>query len=663
VIEDAVDVDIENQNVASGNAHVDQQIGVQYVVESVYHNATIYRVSKEDKPERKHKVALAYLTGGVPRSAEGLFRELVFDGHPSTESAYYYVLSVLSDRGFGDLTTELVTGIHDAWKLCESLPEDSWKRAHRVVRELLDHIRSNNADQSFTAVTAFGRLSAERQDEISRHLSMLMDGLVEHQLNARRKHKVGAERVSGDRPGRAWKFFEPDPLPPTRYQPRMLLKGTKDHKRAIIGTAFAVLAFLSLFFGPMTFSLWGGVLLLVVGCAVMARYGIEHTVHLLNVTLRRDTAEPEEGQAGPTDVDKLVERCFRDARPEDAKDWSNYAIGYRTRLKQRFNAQFRSDDQDVKQLKWLFDWHARRVAQRWPHHDPHGRLEPPAPGGARLWQAAGAVITVAGLLVLLLVAERLQVLPIAVGGWFALPALVEVVAARRAAVLPIKEANELFDEEMAEYHRWRKELEDRPSDSDMARWLALDKAHFRAEALRAGNIAEQDLVSHVVITQLAPGARLGRVRHGPPRYTKYRVTVILLTRHGVRASRLFLDFNSGESKNENWDVFGYDRIASASLRVVERSARKVPGQPPGKVRYREFSLRLLDGAEIIKVNERLGIENDTEVDDEVELERLAAATTGMDAALPVLEAVAHQGPAWIALEHSRRSLWSRTWSD
>ncbi|MEU4742617.1 hypothetical protein AB0G02_19435, partial [Actinosynnema sp. NPDC023658] len=340
MIEDSSGIDVDNQNVASDNAYVEQQIGVQYV-ESVYHDATIYTVDKADRPERRHEVALAYLAGGVPRRAQELLGELVFGGDPSTERTYYYVLALLSERGFGDLTADLVAGIRDAWKICDSLPEDKWKRAHRVVWEILDHVRSADAERTFTAVAAFGRLSAERQEEISRHLSMLVDGLVEQQLNAERKHQVGAERFSGNRVGRASKFFEPDPAPPTRYEPRMLLREAKDRRPAVTGGVVAVLAFASLFFGSMSFSFWGGVLLLVTGCAVMARYGIEHTVHLLNLALQRDTAEIEDEQAGPTPVDKIIERCFREARPEYAKDWPRYAVGYRTRLKQRFNAQLR----------------------------------------------------------------------------------------------------------------------------------------------------------------------------------------------------------------------------------------------------------------------------------------------------------------------------------
>ena len=67
--------------------------------------------------------------------------------------------------------------------------------------------------------------------------------------------------------------------------------------------------------------------------------------------------------------------------------------------------------------------------------------------------------------------------------------------------------------------------------------------------------------------------------------------------------------------------------------------------------------------EIFAISDRPDGENDTEVDDEAELKQLAAATSGMDAALPILEAVAHKGRDWIEFENDRRTMWSRNWSD
>ncbi|SEP48448.1 hypothetical protein [Amycolatopsis saalfeldensis] len=659
--EDATGADIDNQNVASENAHVEQQIGVQYV-DTVLHGATIYTVGEWDTAERKHEVALAYLTGGLPRRAEDLFRTIVFNSDPSTERAYYYVLSVLSERGFGDLTPDQAADLRDAWKVCGPSPEDDWTRALHVVRSLLDDVQSNNNDGSFTAVTAFGYLPAERQDEISRHLSLLVGGVTEQRLDAERKHEIGAERFSGNRVDRAWKFFEPPPAVPTRYQAPTFPPDLNERRPAIIGGVVTALFFAGLFFGPLTLPFWGGLVLLVTGCSVMVRYGIEHTAHPLYAALRRD-AGPEAERASKTAVDKLIERCFRDARPEYSEDWPQYAGGYCARLKRRFNAEFGYSNEPIRPLKWLVDWHARRVAQQWPHHDPHFQPVPDAPVDARRWRAAGALLAMAGAALLLLAAQRWEVVPLAVGGWFALPAVVEVFATRRADQLLSAEADALLDEEMAEYRRWREELADCPTDGEMARWLALDKAYLKTEALRRGNIGEKDLVSHVVINQHAPGGRRGAVLHGPPRYTAYHVTVILLTQYGVRSSRVYLNFITGEDKNENWDAFGYDRIASASLTMREKPVKKSPDKPEHTVRYREFRLRLLDGAEILNITERLDVENDTEVDNEAEMDRLAAATSGMDTALPILEAVAHQGRDWIEFERNRRNAWAHARSD
>jgi hypothetical protein len=430
--------------------------------------------------------------------------------------------------------------------------------------------------------------------------------------------------------------------------------------RVVLGGLVAVAATVGLVLGPMALPSWIGVLLLAVGSVLVVRHGTELAVHPRYAELRRDAVEPASGTGGPTAVDRLVERSFRDACPEYAQDWPRYAAGYKDSLRQRLDAQLPDDDQAVKRVKWLVDWHARRVARRWPHHDPHRPPDHAAPG-ARRWRAVGALLAVAGVL-LLLAAQRWPVVPLAGGGWLALSAVVGSLADRCAVRLLLQEADALFAEETVEYHRRRDELADTPADGEMARWLALDKAYLKAQALHRGDIAEQDLVAHVVIDERAPGARRGRVPHGPLRYTAYLVTVILLTRHGARISRMFLDFTTGETRNENWRVFGYDRIASASLGVVERTVRKAPHEPVRTVHRREFRLSLLSGEEILQVNDRVEAEGDARAD-EVELQRLTAATSGMDAALPILEAVARQGREWIDLDRDRRKLLFSAWAD
>jgi hypothetical protein len=129
-------VTVENQNHASGSAYVHQQVGVQYA-ESVRHDTTIYNYGSDDPPERKHAVAVNLLDGGNPREAERLFRALVMGGYITNERAYYYVLSIVSERSFVEITADLSEEIHHVGKLRAQLPADRWSEAFDVVVTLL----------------------------------------------------------------------------------------------------------------------------------------------------------------------------------------------------------------------------------------------------------------------------------------------------------------------------------------------------------------------------------------------------------------------------------------------------------------------------------------------------------------------------------------------
>ncbi|OLR95078.1 hypothetical protein [Actinokineospora bangkokensis] len=652
------DVKIANDNTASDEAQVESQIAAQ-LVDSVVHEMTVYNLSGRETPERKQKIALAYLNGGVPRTAERKLHELVFTETPNSQRIYYYVLAVFSERGPDDFDVDRIADVRKALRLGEGLRTDEWKRACQVVRSLVERAQSDNDVGSYDAVEGFGDLSADRQDEISRHLTRFVGAGVEQRLDAKRKRKVGVERLGDRRRERARLFFEPEPSAPTHYQVRMSLPDLNEAKRPLLWGLLASVAFAGLVVTASGFLVWAGVSLVGAGCAVVARYGVPSRAQLLRKLFRKpEPREPEKKPQPRTPVDVLVDNSFREARPQYAKNWPNYAAPYRTRLKKRFNDQI-AEDEDPKQYKWLFDWHARRVAARWPHHDRG--VEPEAVlRNALQWQLGGIAALLVGV-VFLAVVQRWLVVPLVAGGWMGLPVLAEAIATRRTAVRLRREAEKLFADEHAEYERWSEELKGRPSDAEMARWLALDKAHLRAEAVRKTNLAEHDLVSHVVINQMAPGARRGSVRSGPPRYTKYDVMIILLTRFGVRTSRVRLDFTTGALGNEDWDVFGYDRIASASLKTKVRTVGgATPTDPARTVHHRRFSLGLLDGTKIIDLNERVDLD-DADVE-EAELEQLAAATSGMDAAFPVLRAVALHGPAWITHERGRRALWSKTWS-
>ncbi|WP_165035187.1 hypothetical protein [Candidatus Protofrankia californiensis] len=75
----------------------------------------------------------------------------------------------------------------------------------------------------------------------------------------------------------------------------------------------------------------------------------------------------------------------------------------------------------------------------------------------------------------------------------------------------------------------------------------------------------------------------------------------------------------------------------------------------GRVRY----TALVNGQDITRVTESIGGIEDAALDAESDLAGLQ--TSGLDSALPILEAVAADGPDWITRELERRERWSHDW--
>jgi hypothetical protein len=80
-----------------------------------------------------------------------------------------------------------------------------------------------------------------------------------------------------------------------------------------------------------------------------------------------------------------------------------------------------------------------------------------------------------------------------------------------------------------------------------------------------------------------------------------------------------------------------------------------------RLHSRKFCLTLVNGRDITVVAENFRNADDSALEDDSELFLVALQTSGIDAALPILEAVAAEGSDWIAREQERREQWSRDW--
>ncbi|MFB8282657.1 hypothetical protein [Nocardia colli] len=650
---------VHNRLIATGESHVGQQIGTQHN-SFVEHKETIYHTSPDDSPDQMHVVARAHLEGGNPRAAEAILRTLHHKGYATPERAYQYVLSILSDRSYGDIVTEQTDEIGHATTAVASEQLSEWQEALEVVNSLLRYAHAEYGDgagddELTTALKMFGALSVDRQDEIDTHLSRILSGAVHERLTAERKCQVAAQRMSGDRIERAWKFFEADPLPPGRWVTAPAPATAADWRDAVLGSVATVTAMTAMLMGEVTVGAVLGVALIVAGFVVSVRCTTvwqAHSRHVHSVWVHRQPQPyQQEGR-----FDKLIDRCFQNANLGGL--WES-TEGYRGHLKRRLQQQYGSWNCHPFELQWLIRWHVLRIGQG----NDYPAARPAEAQRAANFRMAGVVVWVVVLVGLVLVGEY-GVFVLAVGGWWGISGIARIVSVSLAERLLAQDAEMVLADELAEHHRWRQELANRPSDVEMERWLALDKAHLKNDALRRAGLRERDLVTYVVLIERAPFARKSRITGGPPRYEAYMVYIFLLTKFGMRTTRTFLDLTTGDVRNEQHQMCTYDAVASAS--VTEQGVRTfmADGSPSVDNRSgRVFRLMLLNGTCIAEVRENGRAIGDEASGGEHDLEDDAAAmpTAGFDSALRVLEAVATEGREWIARDRERKQRWVRNW--
>ncbi|TDV40126.1 hypothetical protein [Actinophytocola oryzae] len=678
-----------NQNVASDEAHVEQQIGAVFGDAAFHRYESVYNINQSAPPHELHRVAVNHLDGGDPRHAEEILRSLLRDGHITTQRVYYYVLAVLSDRSLDEIDGEIAGSIKRAY-LNFNVQPDEWYTALEVVWRLLQCMGQQidgHLDQHLMdgTLTEFAALPPRRQSEITRHLDRILNGLVQNRLAETGARWVIAERMEPRRVERAWKFFQPDPAQPRRGEVRSDSVDTAQLRRAGLGgLAFAIGLITSLTTsGSRPFLAILGVLLLGAGGYLTMRNSVDRAARAARLVAKDREHMPVAAQPRPVspghwvstrfveELYSIVDRRFQEARPHVAGNWQQDNSGVRAYLKVRLLNLYGNAEVPAPAISWLVKWHADRAAEKW------------RAGSLLDYRAAyvvstrvtalavlGGVVAATGLAMLLGAGAAVAAVLLGAGGFHMGKGLIDLLAQRRTTAMAQAEADSLYEEELHAYEHWVALLADRPTDAEMARWLAMDKAFLKAAALNRLRLANNDLVDHIVMTEGAPGAMRARVLHGPPRYSTYVVYIFLLTKSGVRQITVDLDFLQGKARNERRNSFRYEALASASVNEKGVRVANHGNVPPAAIggtlenehlRTRSFRLTLVSGENIAVLMENFRNLSDAQLEDEAELARLALQTSGVASALHVLEAVAAEGPDWIVQANERRRRWSSNW--
>ncbi|SNQ51076.1 conserved hypothetical protein [Frankia canadensis] len=681
---------VNSSNTASNGARVGAQFGVNRGRVDIRNSPTY--VYQGDSPEEQCRVALNYLRADSARPAEEILRKLMWGGQPTTRIAYYYTLSVLGDRSVYELDSELIEEIRKARAYCSDQAQDSWCQAQDVVMGLLRSLPHGTAREStadaeqwngeWEDLLAFDKVPSERQEEIRRSLAMIASGRVREQLESGVRERVVAEKVRADRVRRVWMFFHPDPLEPKLY-PLPPLEAPLPSWQLIAGGPLLLCA------GTVLVGMnhwWVAIMVLGIqlgGVRLLGPLGVESRARRLVAEAEERNAQrlrtlPDPRSPGHwvssglvRDLCRVVEDQFTEARPHRNGTWAEQTVEVRAYLKERLVAQYGNSQRSADTVAWLARWHARRAATpggpAWQPRD----LDEAAPAGDTITRRPpwlGAVAAVATLGVLFAVGQVVSAVLLGVGAVWVVLVSRRQAASRRAIALREDAQQRLLVEEQRGLDEWREILADRPSDEEMARWLAMDKAHVRYEAIERAGLVERDVVTHAVMVEGAKGARALRLASGPPRYSAYTVRVFVLSHSGVHEVNAKLDFHTGDILDEQRNHFSYEKVASVSAREKgARRVRNVKGQATQseKLRAAAVTVRLVSGENAVSVRESYrrptggaGLDGQDE-----DLAELVLRDSGFEGVLRILESVASEGGGWIRRDRERRARWAHSLFD
>ncbi|MET9626972.1 hypothetical protein ABZX92_05870 [Lentzea sp. NPDC006480] len=691
-------------NTFNNEGDVETQVGVN---NGVIHQTSIYNNNTGEPPETKFENALTYLRGGQPREAEGLLEQVRQAGLVSARFYYYFVLTILSDRTLNELPPREFNKIVSALAAASVLPEEpgGYREALRVIERLMTYIERQDraaepSDEELDGAAAdFRDLPQARQDEIARHLDMILDGAVQDELDASIAAIASRRRMDNRRENRVWLYFQPDPAPPLLAVPDKQKIDFRNWAMFVLGGLAALWGLVEVIgfaTGPTPVesaaALWISLLLVLGGGFLFVWFRIQAKSSDLHRGVRearfqgRHDGPPRHVPAWKVeDITWKVQAKFADERPPkrtnnryqnnghddpNRPDWDRDTAGLTQSMIDWFVRIYGPTKTTPAGLTWLIGWHVRRVKDDWEA----GRLtdfrkELRTPWYAKALGPIGVVLVV--LLTLSLVGQGAAGPAVLLGAGIIVGGIgaIQVLSLLRVRAKLRAEYAALLHEEEQAYQGWLDLLRDRPLDDEIAYWLRFDVLHLKSRAMRRTQLSSKDIICHVELTEGAPGALRARDKMAPVRYSKYLVKVFLLTDGGVHETEYELDFFTGNVRDPLDTSFRYDAVASARLAEVSvqfAGNRRHIALLDNSVQYghefvfqQSLRLSLLDGQVIdVLVEDFKGMTDDSE--DTTKLREIAQAASGVQSALHILQAVAREGREWIQRQRDRRRRW---WDD
>jgi hypothetical protein len=537
---------------------------------------------------------------------------------------------------------------------------------------------------------AYHELHPDRRAEIDRHLGIMLPGAMQDRRDADLADEIRRRRIGSDRRSRVPLFFEPDPEPPRLLPAKPPQITGKNWGYFVFGVAAVIAGEMISVRAAASVRLPATLLAVAVwvaGTAIAVTVGLpfqypmwrriarerERTGTGVPVAAPGPMISPPE-RAAMQDfadaLDRLLDRHFGDALADGADPVE--AAARKATLRQEILEGYFSPSFRVNRLAWLIRWHARQIValSQADAADELHAAAPQARDGMLRLAASVAASSCGAALGLILAAQAslstafLVALFIVVGLYYAAANGLWIYNEQRRHADDRTTLLRRHQQELDAFEQEQERFQARPDDREMARWLDYDKDYIRTRAMRQYELKSTDVVSHSVLTEPAPHCQQARQPGGPPRYSKYRVRLFLLTPNGIRMVEEELDFASGALNKQRRVVFRYDAIASLDVQprdVRPRGRRQIAApdgggpvnQLPRPILRHACSIRLMNGPDIeIKTDFDDLLPREHREDPEA-IQQLIDDTTGAVKTLELLESVAAEGDNWIRRQRDR----------
>ncbi len=647
-------------NLADGSAIVGAQ--AQVIHGDVYN----YVVRQGASPKEKYEVGIRYLTIGVRPIALQWIGQAIAERHDTSEVWFHWLLALLSDRTSRQLSPEDISQLEALEKDPVVYQHDPWSDGIRAVLQLLNVIRSPSKDPG-PFIDALDQLHPDQKNPVFRHLSVFLQGPKGDRIWQDAVEAAKAGRCAKGRDKRAKYFFYLRPAAPHRRQVPQAAVSSHDRLMVVIASVTFVLALLGIAWVLATHVSIAGLAGILIGCGGLCLAAANWTEFRWQARRRaeyhqlvapdRSTVPPQQLSRLATRIDERFDWYLRKYPPKkaDVTSWLSATRGIRNQLRDEIAEIYRDKRVKVEQLNWLITHEVWLLAKRWdggtfydpPQHE--SRLNPMALWGGITATVIGGLLAAGSLLSAEPVGGFIALAIIVVSGYRGVRRWTSISLAQRQAAADEAESKRKYAERQADYDAYLAKFDAlQPRDQMMAEWLEHDKKVILEYALKYFSLKRSDVVSYAILENPSSPYKRASVRNGPWRYTRYKITVFLLTANGIRQVSYELRTNDGDIQQLNDDLcYPYDAI------TLVAGGRREDGN------RQEFHLHLESGKiltfRVATALTALATE-DYETEDvfsETDIKVLSTATgnsTGIENTFRILRGVAADGKEWIARE-------------